>query len=193
MDNETKRRALGRFPSGIYVVTSRHGGDYGAATITWAMQTSFTPVLIATALGRKSNVFRCLEQSRVAVLHVAGYRQLELARRFACPTVAADGRINGEAFVEGANTAPVVPAFPAHFECEVEQIVDTTGDHTLVILRAVSVECRSTFRPMTLPELRAYLDRVPLPAKRPPEAEPVLVRLCPPAVIAPRGSRPSAP
>lgn len=193
MDNEIKRRALGRFPSGIFVLTSRNGPHFGAATITWAMQTSFTPVLIATALGRKSNVFRCLEQSRIAVLHVVGHRQPDLARRFACPTETGNGRINGETFVEGANGAPVIPAFPAHFECAVEQVVDTCGDHTLVILRALSVACGAEFRPMTLPELRAYLDRVPLPAKQPPTAEPVPVRLRPPAVISTRGNRPSAP
>ena len=37
-----------------------------------------------------------------------------------------------------------------HIECEVERIVDTDGDHALVILRAVDAECREQVRPLTI-------------------------------------------
>jgi flavin reductase (DIM6/NTAB) family NADH-FMN oxidoreductase RutF len=41
---------------------------------------------------------------------------------------------------------------PAHVECHVEQIVDTRGDHAVVILRAVEAECQERVRPLTMAE-----------------------------------------
>jgi flavin reductase (DIM6/NTAB) family NADH-FMN oxidoreductase RutF len=169
MDNDVLHRALKRLETGVYVLTSRHHEHFGASTIAWAMQTSYKPVLFVAALARGGNVFRCLEQSRFAVLHVVGHRQFEVARRFACPTEAADGAINGEAFVDGATSAPVLKAFPAYVECQVEQIVESPGDHALVILRAVAARCRARFRPMTIAALRAYLDTAPVPSRRAPQ------------------------
>lgn len=166
MDTEVRRRALSGLPGGVYVLTAREGERLGAATVAWAMQTSFKPLLFTVALGRGSNVYRCLEKGGSAALHVAGHRQLELARRFACPTEAGDGRINGEPYADGVTSAPVLKVFPAHFECLVDEIHASRGDHALVVLRAVAVQCRARFRPMTLAALRKYLETAPLPARR---------------------------
>src|SRR5437899_11822174 len=68
------------------------------------------------------------------------------------PTEAACGTINGEAFMEGRTTAPVLPNLPAYIECQVERIVDTDGDHAVVILRVVEAECRDQVRPLTIAE-----------------------------------------
>ncbi len=102
------------------------------------------------AVRRESNVFECLSESGRAVLHIVGDRQQEVARRFFFPTHAACGTINGETFMEGKTAAPVLPNLPAHVECELEQIVDTHGDHAVVILRVVEAECQERVRPLTM-------------------------------------------
>src|SRR5258706_14918405 len=52
--------------------------------------------------------------------------------------------------MEGKTAAPVLPGLPAHIECELEQIVDTHGDHAVVILRVVEAECQERVRPLTM-------------------------------------------
>src|SRR5258706_3379067 len=136
--------------SSVSVLTSRVEGRSGAATVTWVSQASFKPPLIMAAVRRESNVFECLSESGSAVLHIVGDRQQEVARRFFFPTHAARGTINGEAFLEGKTAAPVLPNLPAHIECELEQIVDTHGDHAVVILRVVEAECQERVRPLTM-------------------------------------------
>jgi flavin reductase (DIM6/NTAB) family NADH-FMN oxidoreductase RutF len=79
-----------------------------------------------------------------------GDRQQEIARRFFFPTHTVCGTINGEAFMEGRTAAPVLPNLPAHIECELERIVDTEGDHAVVILRAIEADCRERVRPLTM-------------------------------------------
>ena len=150
VDAKARRKTLRMLSNGVYVLTSRSEDRYGAATVSWVTQVSFRPPLIMVAVRRDSNVFKCLAQSRNAVLHVVGDRQQDIARRFFFPTRAGSGTINGEPFADGKTAAPVLPNLPAHIECRVERVVDPDGDHAMVILRAVEAECREPMRPLTM-------------------------------------------
>jgi flavin reductase (DIM6/NTAB) family NADH-FMN oxidoreductase RutF len=143
LDPQAKRKTLRMLSNGVYVLTSRSKDRYGAATVSWVSQASFKPPLIMAAVRPESNVFKCLAESRRAVLHIVGERQQETARRFFHPTRAEGGSINGE---------PVLPSLPAHLECLVERLVDTDGDHAVVILRVLEAECREQVRPLTMAE-----------------------------------------
>ena len=152
MDVRVRKKTLRMLSNGVYVLTSRDAERYGAATVSWVSQASFKPPLIMAAVQRESNVFKCLEASGSAVLHIVGNGQRDIAHRFFFPTHAERGTINGEPFAEGRTAAPVLANLPAHVECEVEQIVDTEGDHAVVILRVVEAEFRDGVRPLTIAE-----------------------------------------
>jgi flavin reductase (DIM6/NTAB) family NADH-FMN oxidoreductase RutF len=152
MDAKVRQKTLRLLSNGVYVLTSRSEERYGAATVTWVSQVSFKPPLIMAAVRRESNVFKCLADSRMAALHIVGNRQQEIARRFFFPTRVNCTTLNGEPFVEGKTAAPILANLPAHIECQVERIVDTDGDHAMVILRAVEAECRDQVRPLTIAE-----------------------------------------
>ena len=149
MDAKVRRKTLRMLSNGVYVLTSRANGHSGAATVTWVSQVSFKPPLVMVAVQPGSNVFQCLAESRVAALHIVGEGQQEIAHRFFFPTDAAGDTINGEPVVEGRTTAPILVRLPAHFECEVEKIVENGGDHAMVILRPVEAEF-SEVRPLTI-------------------------------------------
>lgn len=150
MDTKVRQQTLQKLSNGVYVLTARCADHIGAATVTWVSQASFRPPLLMAAVRRRSNVFKCLAESRTAALHIVADGQLDIAHRFFRPTTAEDGTINGEPFADGTTTAPVLANLPAHVECQVEQIVDTGGDHAVVILRVVEAECRGQFRPLTI-------------------------------------------
>lgn len=152
MDAKVRQKTLRLLTNGVYVLTSRVNGSSGAATVTWVSQVSFKPPLIMAAVRQESNVFKCLAESRIAALHIVGNGQQEIAHRFFFPTAVGSGTINGEPVVEGTTTAPVLTNLPAHLECQVERIVDTDGDHAVVILRVVEAECREPVQPLTMAE-----------------------------------------
>jgi flavin reductase (DIM6/NTAB) family NADH-FMN oxidoreductase RutF len=153
MDPKVRQKTLRLISNGVYVLTARSADRYGAATVSWVSQVSFKPPLIMAAVRSDSNVFRCFADSGNAALHIVGEQQREIARRFFYPTCAAGGTINGEPFAQGATGTPVLPNLPAHVECRVERIVDTGGDHAVVILRVVEAECRAQqVRPLTIAE-----------------------------------------
>lgn len=150
VDAKVRQKTLRLLSNGVYVLTSRSGDHYGAATVSWVSQVSFKPPLIMAAVRRDSNVFKCMEVSRVAALHIVGNGQQETAWRFFFPTRANCTTINGEPFSDGKTEAPILTKLPAHVECRVEQVVDTDGDHALMILRVVEAELRDTVRPLTI-------------------------------------------
>jgi flavin reductase (DIM6/NTAB) family NADH-FMN oxidoreductase RutF len=152
VDAKVRQKTLRMLSNGVYVLTSRSEDRCGAATVSWVSQVSFKPPLIMVAVRRQSNVFRCLVESRVAALHIVGNGQQDIARRFFFPTAAAGGTINGEPVVDGKTAAPILENLPAHIECQVERIVDTDGDHAVVILRVVEAEYRKEVRPLTIAE-----------------------------------------
>jgi flavin reductase (DIM6/NTAB) family NADH-FMN oxidoreductase RutF len=152
MDAKVRQKTLRMLSNGVYVLTSQSADRYGAATVSWVSQVSFKPPLIMAAVRRESNVFKCLAESRIAALHIVADGQHEIARRFFFPTRANCRTINGEPFAQGRTAAPILANLPAHIECQVERIVDTEGDHAVVILRVVEAECRESVRPLTIAE-----------------------------------------
>jgi flavin reductase (DIM6/NTAB) family NADH-FMN oxidoreductase RutF len=150
MDSAHKKRALRSFTNGVYILTSRCGDRFGAATVSWVSQASFKPPLLMAAVRRESTAFKCLSQSRVAALHVIAAGQESLAQTFFLHTVAAPGQINGEPFAERTTSAPVLETPPAYVECEVRELMDTGGDHMIVILEVVEAHFRREFEPLTM-------------------------------------------
>jgi flavin reductase (DIM6/NTAB) family NADH-FMN oxidoreductase RutF len=150
METTVRRATLRKLSNGVYVLTARAADRYGAATVSWVSQASFRPPLIMAAVRRQNTVFGCLVEGGAAALHIVAADQLELARRFFATTVARAGTINGEPFTAGTTSAPVLCSAPACIECSVEQVVETGGDHAVVILRVVAARCSGGFRPLTI-------------------------------------------
>jgi len=152
MDPKTKQKTLRLLTNGIYILTSRAGESYGAATITWVSQASFRPPLLMAAIRLDSSVYRCLAESRVAALHVLGKHQKQIAQKFFSPTRGGSADLNGEPFFEGKTSAPILENLPAYMECRVIDIREEYGDHAIVILEVVEVAHLAPVEPLTIPD-----------------------------------------
>jgi flavin reductase (DIM6/NTAB) family NADH-FMN oxidoreductase RutF len=152
MNPKIRKQTLRLLTNGMYVITSRHGDSFGAATVTWVSQASFKPPLIMAAIRPDSNVFKCLSRSRVAAIHILDFTQQDIAAKFFAPTQAHDGTINGEPFTSGKTSAPILRNIPSYVEGRVLHIVETGGDHSLIVMEAVDAACGENVRPLTIGE-----------------------------------------
>jgi flavin reductase (DIM6/NTAB) family NADH-FMN oxidoreductase RutF len=152
MDLKKKQKALRLISNGMYIITSRAGAKYGAATVTWLSQASFKPPLIMAAIRPESSVFACLSESRHVAIHILGSHQQEIARKFLASTDVKDSLMNGEPFTEGTTSAPILKNISSYIECNVRQIVNDGGDHALVIMEAVHAEHAGDFKPLIVAE-----------------------------------------
>ncbi len=154
MDPKIKQKTLRMISNGMYIVTSRSGEQFGGATVTWRSQASFKPPLLMAAIRRVSNVFECMERSRVAAVHVLDAGQEDIARKFLAATKREGTLLNGEQFAEGKTSSPILAAAPAYMECTVRQIIDSGGDHALVVLEVVETGYRRDSRPLLIADTK---------------------------------------
>jgi len=150
MDAKVKQKTLQLLTNGMYVLTSRHGNRFGAATITWVSQASFKPPLLMAALRKDGNVFLCLIESRAAVLHVLGKHQKEIAQKFFSPAKESKGTLNGVPYFQGKTSAPILRNFNAYIECKLVAVSEERGDHAVVILEVVEAVNHGAVEPLTV-------------------------------------------
>ena len=140
------------FSNGVYIITSADGDRFGGATVTWISQASFTPPLLMAAIRKDSNVFRCMQESQVAAIHLVGHDQTDVAQRFFTPTKVENGCMNVEPFRLGTTSVPILENAPAYVECRVRRMVDDVGDHVIVVLEVIEAACHQAVRPLTVAE-----------------------------------------
>lgn len=128
------RRALGRFATGVTVITTR--GPDGAPlgfTANSFNSVSLDPPLILWSLSRASQRLGAYRGASHYAVNVLAADQKDLAARFAARL---DDRFAGVAWEEGLGGAPVLPGALAVFECAHEAVYPA-GDHELFIGRVM--------------------------------------------------------
>jgi|SRR5215831_3225772 len=152
VDASMRKTTLRLFTNGVYIITARSNDRFGGATVTWVSQASFHPPLLMAAIRPDSNVYQCLTESRLAAIHLLSADQQQIAQRFFTPTMVRDGTMNGEPFLEGKTSVPILQNAPAYVECRVLRIMDDVGDHAVVIMEVLEAECRRPVNPLRIDE-----------------------------------------
>lgn len=146
IDPRELRTALGRFATGVCVVTTRTAsGQTAGLTVNSFSSVSLDPPLIVWCLGRKAPSMEFFTQAEHFAVHVMAADQHALAMHFARPAPDKFATML-DAFEPGLGDVPVLCDSLARFECRKASMVDG-GDHVIFIGRV---------------ERFAYADRPPL-------------------------------
>lgn len=130
------RRALGRFATGVTVITARDAeGRPVGFTANSFNSVSLDPPLILWSLARTSARLPVYREAESYAVNVLSTLQAALARRFSARV---DDRFAGVAWHAGLGGAPVLDGALAVFECRHEAI-HPAGDHELFIGRVDQV------------------------------------------------------
>ena len=136
--NESRelRNALGRFATGVTVVTALHEGKPHGMTANAFVSVSLDPPLVLVSLGNQSSMHRVLPAARRFGISVLAENQENLSNYFA-------GRKVGEPPVRyfHRSAIPLIEGAVAHFVVEVADM-HPAGDHTLYIARVEHFEYR---------------------------------------------------
>lgn len=127
------RQAMGRFLTGVAVVTSCGPDGPHGTTVSSLASVSLDPPMLLVCLSRRSRGAEVVCGAGTFIVNVLGQDQSELAGWFATP-----GRPRGAASFAGvehrtgSSGAPVLAGAVTHLECRVAQEV-LAGDHTIFI------------------------------------------------------------
>jgi flavin reductase (DIM6/NTAB) family NADH-FMN oxidoreductase RutF len=128
-DPMLQRQIMGRFATGVTVVTTRYGERISGMTANAVMSLSLDPPLIVVSVDRQSNMHGHMTQGQCYAINVLKHNQEDLSRRFAKPgpkdfsdlklTVAETG-------------APIFADALAYVDCQVVEVAPA-GDHDMFI------------------------------------------------------------
>ncbi|MCC5957063.1 MAG: flavin reductase family protein [Natronohydrobacter sp.] len=132
------RDALGRFATGVTVITTRTSDGPLAITANSFSALSLDPALVMWAPGRFSRRFDAFAEAAHFAIHVLAEDQLPLAQHFA----ANGGDFDLPGVNEGAGGVPLLSGCLARFEC-LREAVYPGGDHAIVVGRVTQVTTRA--------------------------------------------------
>lgn len=129
-DTQPLRHALGRFATGITIVTCLDAqGERLGLTVNSFQALSLKPALVLWSLRCASPSLQAFQQSPHFAVNVLAQAQMEVSRRFASKL---PDKFSEGAWTLGGHGAPVLADCAAVFECRtVSQQV--AGDHVLFI------------------------------------------------------------
>jgi flavin reductase (DIM6/NTAB) family NADH-FMN oxidoreductase RutF len=140
IDSDTFRSVLGRFASGVSIVTARDdaGVDHGMTVSAFA-SVSLEPPLVLVCIDHAASMHDLLLAHPRFGISVLSSEQEAYSRRFAADPDT--GRFDGIAYNRGDSGVVLVDNALAHLECKVVQHHDA-GDHTIFIAEVERAEPR---------------------------------------------------
>jgi flavin reductase (DIM6/NTAB) family NADH-FMN oxidoreductase RutF len=138
IDPDTFRAALGRFASGVTVVTTldEEGHDHGM-TVSAFCSVSLDRPLVLACIGHDASMHSVILRADRCGVSILAAGQEQLARRFADQR---SDRFDGVGYSRGRLGVALLDDALAHLECTVVDRRDA-GDHTIVIGQVESAAC----------------------------------------------------
>jgi flavin reductase (DIM6/NTAB) family NADH-FMN oxidoreductase RutF len=131
IDVDTFKRVLGSWPSGVTIVTSRHGELQHGMTASAFCSVSADPPQVLICANRDSSTHGVIERSGCFTVNILAVGQEELSDLFADKR-REDLRFGGLACGTGATGCPRIPGALAHLDCRVVQAIPA-GTHMIYV------------------------------------------------------------
>lgn len=134
--------ALGRIPSGLFVITWREDGRDRGMLASWVMQAGFAPPLVTVAVAPGRDLLAAIEAGAPFVVNVLADTQRPLLARFGKPAAAGEDLFAGLGVGRAACGAPTLDGAAAWLECtplsRAGGSADVAGDHVVVLARVIA-------------------------------------------------------
>jgi flavin reductase (DIM6/NTAB) family NADH-FMN oxidoreductase RutF len=124
------RRAMGRHPAGVVIVTVAGPSGPGGLTVTSFSSASLDPPLVSFYIGHGSSNWPAIRGARHFAVNLIGEGHQSLAHRFALK--GEDRFAPPTRWARGPEDLPLLSDATTHLICATESLV-TVGDHELVI------------------------------------------------------------
>lgn len=139
--------ALGRLPSGVYIVTIGQGDDATGMLVSWVQQAGFDPPMLSLAVKKGRPLSDRLEGGEPFVVNVIAEGQAKFLKHFGKGFEPGEPAFEG---VELAVTSLGVPALAealAALECRVAAAAEAS-DHRVLVAQITGGQLRSADAPM---------------------------------------------
>ena len=140
IDADTFRSVLGRFATGVTIVTAcdANGRDHGM-TVSAFCSLSLDPPLVLLCVDQTANMYDLLRTHPKFGVSILSSPQEAYSRRFADKSTERSERFDGIAYSRGVSGCVLLDGALAHLECAVIEHHDA-GDHMVLIAEVQRAE-----------------------------------------------------
>ena len=126
-------QALGRVPTGLYIVTAENNGQRAAFLASWVCQAGFFPPAVSVAIKQDRPIMRQLSRGAHFALNILGTEDKKLMGQFA-----KGFEINEDPFEKANiertdNNTPYLPEALGFLECRLMRVLEPSTEHNLVV------------------------------------------------------------
>lgn len=136
----TVGKALGRIPSGVFILTARDGDRRMGMLGSFVQQAAFDPPSVVLAIGKDRDIREMFLRTRKIGVCVLAEGDHDLMRRFARTRPADEDAFEGVETFDAPSGLPICKAALAWLDCEVIQTVEFDADHELFVCRVTAGE-----------------------------------------------------
>lgn len=139
LDPETREsvgQAMGRLPSGVFVLTAASGEKRTGIIVSFVQQACLTPPMVTVAIAKGRAIMPLISESRQFGLCQLAKDDRLLVRKFAQYNNAAitEDPFLGFDLLQGVlPRLPILAGILAYLECELVTHIDIEGDHDLFV------------------------------------------------------------
>jgi len=147
-NNDTWAEALGRIPSGLFIITARSGERETGMLASWVQQCSFDPPRISVAVHKGRYILDWLTPGTAFVVNVIPEGGKALIAHFGTGFEPGEPAFENIEVRREGEAPPILAAAHAYLECHVAAHFDA-GDHVLVLGNVVAGSLLAEGKPIT--------------------------------------------
>jgi len=136
---EDFRRAMGRFATGVTVITTRLGDDLHGMTANAVTSLSLEPMLVLVCVDKTADTHDILSKAGVFAVNILNKRQAEISDRFANKEFDGAHGLDDLPHTFAASGAPIIDGSLAYLDCRTVT-EHHGGDHTIFIGEVVEAK-----------------------------------------------------
>jgi 3-hydroxy-9,10-secoandrosta-1,3,5(10)-triene-9,17-dione monooxygenase reductase component len=153
MTEESKHaigKALGKVPSGVYVLTATSGQQSAAMMVSWVQQASFVPPALSIAMAKDRPVRKLLDAGGVR-LALCGLSMTDnaLMKKYARGIPEGQDPFDGVPTARTPGGAIYLTEALTYLECRLVKTCDFNGDHDLHIAEITAAQLLKDDKPFT--------------------------------------------
>ncbi len=137
MNAEAVAPILGKIPSGLFILTAKHGDQETGMLASWVMQAGMEPPMLTVAVGLKRYVNDWLAADAPFVINVLAADQRKLLGHFGRGFAAGEPAFTGLPTEQSESGLTVLAEALGHLECHVRGSV-SSADHRIVLAEITS-------------------------------------------------------
>jgi flavin reductase (DIM6/NTAB) family NADH-FMN oxidoreductase RutF len=146
-DKDEFRQVMGRFATGVTIVTSRLGEELHGMTANAVTSVSLEPPLVLICVDKSADSHDIIDGGGIFALNILSLEQEGLADDFAVKEGVAAHRLDGVPHHTRTSGAPIIEGSLAYLDCRVVERCPG-GDHTIFIGEVVGAGRLNDYGPL---------------------------------------------